>query len=83
MRINVNSVLKGEALLNFGTNNLKSEIMDLNLSTSGNLEEAGKNLYDYLHKLDDSQSIGIAVAPVPNHSLGKTINDRLTRASKS
>jgi L-threonylcarbamoyladenylate synthase len=83
LRINVNSVLKDEALLNFGTNDLKSEIMNLNLSTSGNLEEAGKNLYDYLHILDNSQSIGIAVAPVPNHSLGKTINDRLTRASKS
>jgi L-threonylcarbamoyladenylate synthase len=83
LRINVKSVLKGEALLNFGTNNLKSEIMELNLSTSGNLEEAGKNLYDFLHKLDNSQSIGIAVAPVPNNNLGKTINDRLKRASKT
>ncbi len=83
LRINANSVLKDEALLNFGTNNLKSEIMELNLSTSGNLEEAGKNLYDFLHILDNSQSIGIAVAPVPDHNLGKTINDRLTRASKS
>ena len=83
LRINVKSVLKGEALLNFGTNNLKSEIMELNLSTSGNLEEAGNNLYDFLHKLDNSQSIGIAVAPVPNNNLGKTINDRLKRASKT
>ena len=36
---------------------------------------------DYLHKLDNSKCKGIAVAPIPNHKLGKTINDRLTRAS--
>ena len=81
IRINVNSVLKGEALLNFGTNNLKSEIIELNLSPTENLEEAGNNFYDYLHILDNSQCNGIAVAPVPNHNLGKTINDRLIRAS--
>ena len=51
------------------------------MSTKGNLEEAAKNLYDYLHKLDKSKCIGIAVAPIPNHNLGKTINDRLTRAA--
>ena len=82
IRINVNSVLKGEALLNFGSNNLKSEIIELNLSPTENLDEAGKKLYDYLHILDNSQCIGIAVAPVPNNNLGKTINDRLTRAVK-
>ena len=81
IRINVNSVLKGEGLLNFGTNNLKSEIIELNLSPTENLEEAGNNFYDYLHILDNSQCNGIAVAPVPNHNLGKTINDRLIRAS--
>ena len=48
-----------------------------------NLEEAGKNFYDYLHILDNSQCNGIAVAPIPNHNLGKTINDRLKRASKN
>jgi len=42
-----------------------------------------ENHSNFLHILDNSQSIGIAVAPVPDHNLGKTINDRLTRASKS
>ena len=73
LRINVNSVFKGEALLNFGKNNLKSDIIELNLSPTGNLKEAGKNFYDYLHLLDNSKCNGIAVAPVPNIELGKTI----------
>ena len=60
---------------------LKSEIIELNLSPTENLEEAGKNFYDYLHILDNSQCNGVAVAPIPNHNLGKTINDRLIRAS--
>ena len=81
IRINVNKVLDNEALLNFGNNKLKSDIIELNLSPKGNLEEAAKNLYDYLHKLDNSKCKGIAVVPIPNHKLGKTINDRLTRAS--
>tara|TARA_B100000029_G_scaffold287768_1_gene281574 strand:- start:343 stop:1263 length:921 start_codon:yes stop_codon:yes gene_type:complete len=81
LRINVNTVLKGEALLNFGKNNLKSKTKELNLSLTENLKEASNNFYDYLHKLDNSKSIGIAVAPIPNKNLGKTINDRLFRAS--
>ena len=81
LRINVRNVLKGESLLNFGMNDLKSDILELNLSLSGNLDEAGKNLYDYLHILDNSKSMGIAVAPIPTNNLGKTINDRLIRAS--
>ena len=81
IRINVNEVLDGEALLNFGKSKLKSNTIELNLSSKGDLEEAAKNLYDYLHKLDNSKCTGIAVDPIPNHNLGKTINDRLTRAS--
>ena len=37
--------------------------------------------YDYLHILDNTDCIGIAVAPIPNKNLGETINDRLIRAS--
>ena len=82
LRINVKSVLKDEVLLNFGRNNLKSKIFNLNLSATENLDEAAKNFYDYLHVLDNSKCRGIAVAPIPNYKLGKTINDRLKRATK-
>ena len=81
IRINVTNVFDNEALLNFGKNNLKSNIQDLNLSISGNLIEASHNFYSFLNKLDNSKCVRIAVAPIPNHGLGKTINDRLKRAA--
>ncbi|MBD1147610.1 threonylcarbamoyl-AMP synthase [Pelagibacterales bacterium SAG-MED31] len=81
IRINVNIVKKNEALLNFGKNKLNSSIKNLNLSTEENLIEASHNFYNYLNILDITECSGIAVAPIPDHDLGKTINDRLKRAS--
>ena len=81
IRINVDYVDADEALLNFGLNNLKSNILELNLSINNNLEEASRNFYDYLHIIDKSKCKRIAIAPIPNTDLGKTINDRLKRAS--
>jgi len=81
IRINAKNVFDGEALLNFGKNNLKSNIKDLNLSIKADLSEASYNFYNFLNILDKSKCKGIAVAPIPNHGLGKTINDRLKRAA--
>ena len=81
IRINVIEVADGEALLNFGSNQLFSNTYELNLSPSANLREAARKFFDYLHKLDRSEYKGIAVAPIPNFGLGKTMNDRLKRAS--
>ena len=81
VRINVKKVLKNESLLNFGSNKLKSNICEYNLSTKGNLNEASQNFFNYLHLLDKSDSKKIAVAPIPNFGLGKTLNDKLKRAS--
>ena len=61
-------------------NNLISNKYELNLSPSANLIEAAKKFFDYLHRLDRNNYKGIAVAPIPNYGLGKTINDRLKRA---
>ncbi len=80
MRINVKKVYKEEVLLNYGKNNLFSSIFQINLSPSGNLHEAAKNFYDYLHMLDNKKYKSIAVAPIPDIGIGKTINDRLKRA---
>lgn len=52
------------------------------LSKAGDLSEAASNLYNALHALDNSDLDLIIAERFPNHSLGKTINDRLERATK-
>ena len=52
------------------------------LSQNGNLKEAAKNLYSTLRKIKKDKYKSIAVSKIPNKGLGKTINDRLKRASK-
>ena len=52
------------------------------LSKKGDLREAAKNLYSTLRKIKKSKYKSIAVSKIPNKGLGKTINDRLLRASK-
>tara|TARA_B100000767_G_scaffold247928_1_gene248451 strand:+ start:316 stop:1248 length:933 start_codon:yes stop_codon:yes gene_type:complete len=52
------------------------------LSTKSNLNEAAKNLYSCLRKIKNKGYKSIAVEKIPNTGLGKTINDRLNRASK-
>ena len=51
IRINVNHVLDGEALLNFGSTKLFSNKIELNLSPSANLKEAAKNFFDNLNNI--------------------------------
>ena len=82
IRIDIKTVKDGEGLINFGKNNLKSKIINLNLSKNGNLKEASRNLFHFLHRLDQSKCKKIAIAPIPNIDLGLTINDRIKRASK-
>ena len=52
------------------------------LSKNGNLKEAAKNLYSTLRKIKKNKYKSIAVNKIPNKGLGKTINDRLKRASR-
>lgn len=50
------------------------------LSKTGDMEEAAKNLYAALHRLDKLNLDIIIAERFPDHGLGKTINDRLQRA---
>jgi L-threonylcarbamoyladenylate synthase len=50
------------------------------LSQSGDLTEATKNMYAALHRLDQANIEVIVAEKLPDHGLGKTINDRLQRA---
>jgi L-threonylcarbamoyladenylate synthase len=52
------------------------------LSINGDFEEAARNLYAAMHRLDHLSLDVIIAQELPNIGLGKSINDRLTRASK-
>jgi L-threonylcarbamoyladenylate synthase len=75
LRLNARAAEPGEALLGFG-----AVAGTLNLSASGDLHEAARNLFAMLHELD-ARAARIAVAPVPHVGLGEAINDRLKRAA--
>ncbi len=81
IRLNVKKIKKDEAFLLIK----KSKINKTNhyfLSEKGNLKEAVKNLYTILRKIKKDNYKSIAVGKIPNKGFGKTINDRLLRASK-
>jgi L-threonylcarbamoyladenylate synthase len=75
LRIHVEHPAPGEAYLGFGKRG-----GTLNLSPTGDLHEAARNLFSMLHQLD-AEADRIAVAPIPNTGLGEAINDRLKRAA--
>ena len=81
LRINVKKSKKDEAflLINKRKSNLKKYYY---LSKIKNMEEAARNLYSTLRKIKNDGFKKIAVEKIPNKGLGKTINDRLRRASK-
>ena len=56
---------------------------DLNLSPTGDLVEAAANLFHFLREADRLAGPGgdILISPVPDHGLGRAINDRLRRAA--
>ena len=81
LKVNVNKPKIGDAFLNFGNDNSITHDPSLNLSKSSNLNEAAYNLFDFLRKLDKLRKKRIVVAPIPYIGIGKTINERLEKAS--
>lgn len=79
MRLNA-TPRDGEAYLAFGKVPDFAGVMR-NLSPSGDLHEAARNLFSMLHELDAVGAGVIAVAPIPETGLGEAINDRLHRAA--
>jgi L-threonylcarbamoyladenylate synthase len=78
LRLDAISAKPGETLLGFGPGAPADAV---NLSATGDLEEAAANLFALLHRLDTIAS-RIAVMPIPETGLGRAINDRLRRAAK-
>jgi L-threonylcarbamoyladenylate synthase len=81
LRLDVDDVRAGEALLAFGPNVPASSDPICNLSPRGDLSEAAANLFSMLRQLDQSGATTIAVMRVPEDGLGEAINDRLRRAA--
>lgn len=53
------------------------------LSKDGNIKQAARNLYAAMHRLDELNLDIIISERFPDIDLGKSINDRLTRATKN
>jgi L-threonylcarbamoyladenylate synthase len=81
LRLNATTAGASEALLAFGPNAPPGARLTINLSESGNLEEAAAKLFAALRELDQTGAEAIAVMPIPAHGLGEAINDRLQRAA--
>ena len=81
IRLNVNRPKKNEAYLLIKKNKIFKENVYY-LSNKGDLREAAKNLYIVLRKIKKDKFKSIAVEKIKDVGLGKTINDRLLRASK-
>ena len=93
LRLHAVDVREGEALLAFGSLKFmgmqgggfaKQKLPDgwlMNLSETGDLNEAAANVFAMLHALDDCGAKTIAVMNIPDSGLGLAINDRLKRAA--
>lgn len=78
VRLDAATPAPGEVWLSFGAGN-----EGLPLSPTGDLIEAAANLFHLLREADRRAGPqgAIAVAPIPDHGLGRAINDRLRRAA--
>jgi L-threonylcarbamoyladenylate synthase len=80
LRMNALAPVTGEVMIGFG-----DVTGDFSLSPGGDLVTAAAQLFALLRQADalaqQRGATGIAVAPVPNHGLGRAINDRLARAA--
>jgi L-threonylcarbamoyladenylate synthase len=76
VRLNVTERAADAVLIGFG-----AVRGDLTLSSTGNLREAAAHLFATLHAADAMGKGRIDVAPIPDHGLGRAINDRLARAA--
>jgi L-threonylcarbamoyladenylate synthase len=81
LRLEATAARNDEALLAFGPDAPPGSAEVLWLSRSGDLAEAAANLFAMLRRLDRPPLTGIAVMPIPEHGLGRAINDRLRRAA--
>ncbi len=78
VRLNVTKPAPASIWIGFGPG---CEGAALNLSETGDLVEAAANLFHSLREADTLAADLIEIAPIPDHGLGRAINDRLRRAA--
>ncbi len=84
VRLDATEVRPGEALIRFGGAALPGEekaAIVLDLSPTGNLQEAATNLFSYMKQADATGARTIAFSAIPDEGLGEAIRDRLERAA--
>ncbi|MEM9011974.1 MAG: L-threonylcarbamoyladenylate synthase [Pseudomonadota bacterium] len=83
LRLGATAPEPGEAWLGFGPDELAAGPLCRTLSPGGDLREAAAALFATLRELDAALGGAgrIAVAIIPEHGLGRAINDRLRRAA--
>ena len=59
----------------------QANIVCINLSNTGDLEEASANLYKSMYELDSKNLDCIIIEKFPEIGIGKSLNDRISRAS--
>ena len=84
LRLNAKFPLQGEGWLGFGKEPKNiAAFTKMNLSLTGDLNEAATNLFAMLRLLDEKNIKNIAIKPIPNKEIGVAINDRLNRAASN
>ena len=83
---NINELIKQYSqskigVLSFKGITIEQTVQQQILSTSGNLEEATRNLFSMLRKFDTMDVDVVVSEEVPDEGLGRAINDRLRRAA--
>lgn len=83
LRLGADAPAAGEGWLGFGPDPEGIRAPSLNLSAAGDMAEAAANLFSHLRAIDGlMKGKGmVAVAAIPEHGLGRAINDRLKRAA--
>ena len=79
LRLDADRAVEGEVLLGFGADTSA----DFNLSESGDLCEAARNLYAVLTRIRAAGHERVAVVPLPEEGLGATLRHRLQNAAAS
>jgi len=85
---NILETIKEHTNKRIGVLVFKTEILNDDISTQivlskiGDMTDAASKLYDALHQLDKLNLDVIIAEKFPDYELGKSINDRLERATK-